>query len=103
MLGLVVRKQTLGDYGTVLNRQLSHGSGLAVATGDELIARKAWVPFGQAVEVLDCGPDFVQGCLDLYRLGNVKSLKRSRQPGACSKCSRVSQNNHKCFHSFFLP
>src|SRR4029077_14441831 len=103
MLSLVVREQTLGDYGTVLNRQLSHGSGLAVATGDELIPRKARVPFGQAVEVLDGGPDLVQGRLDLYRLGNMKSLKRSRQPDACSKCSRESKNNHGCFHSLFLP
>src|SRR6476646_3871796 len=98
MLSLVVCEQALGDYRSVLYCQPAHGTNLAIATRYQFITGKAWMPLGHAIEILDRGPNFFRGRLDLHRLRDVKSLRGSRHRSDRGKCGGETKSNEWCFH-----
>src|ERR1700680_243039 len=87
MVNLVERKQPFADYGAILDGQLPDSTGLAVGTGNKLIAREARVPFVQPIEVLHGRPHSFEWRLDLYALDDPKCPRRVRPRGAHSECS----------------
>src|SRR5437763_537776 len=57
MMRRVEGEQPFGECRAVLDGEFSHRTDLAVASGDQLVAREARMPFVQAVEVPHGRPD----------------------------------------------
>src|SRR5204862_7733756 len=91
-------EQPFGECRAVLDGEFSHRADLAVASGDQLVAREARMPFVQAVEVPHGRPDLVDGRLDLDGLADPNGFRGIGPARAARKRRAKTQNHHGEFH-----